>query len=51
MVDASMDGETPELVPRDPEQHELVSLCRELNLRGAAYLVVGGLHRPGCYGG
>lgn len=42
MVDESMDEEPPELVPRDPEQKDLVSLCRELNLKGAAYVVVGG---------
>src|SRR6266446_3600527 len=29
--------------PRPPEQIDLVRLCRELNARGARYLVVGGM--------
>jgi hypothetical protein len=29
--------------PRPPEQADLVSLCRELNERGARYIVVGGM--------
>lgn len=29
--------------PRQPEQADLVSLCRELNARGARYIVVGGM--------
>jgi len=36
------DGETEELVPREPSLEDLASLCRELNNRGAAYLVIGG---------
>lgn len=31
-----------ELEPRPPLEADLVELCRELNLRGARYLVVGG---------
>lgn len=35
---------TPEnLVNRPPTEEDLVGLCRELNQRGAKYLVVGGL--------
>jgi hypothetical protein len=29
--------------PRQPEQADLVTLCRELNARGARYIVVGGM--------
>ncbi len=42
MVDESMDIEPQELTPRDPEQSDLVSLCRALNEQGAAYVIVGG---------
>jgi len=35
-------GEPPELEPRDPTLSDLVALCRELNARGARYLVCGG---------
>lgn len=41
-----MADETPdpsaELEPRDPTPSDLVALCRELNARGARYLVCGG---------
>jgi hypothetical protein len=33
---------TPELEPREPTLDDLVALCRQLNDRGAAYLVIGG---------
>lgn len=42
MADGPFDPETGGLIPRAPERADLVSLCRELNTRGAAYLVVGG---------
>jgi len=29
--------------PRPPDQNDLVTLCRELNTRGARYIVVGGM--------
>jgi uncharacterized protein (DUF1330 family) len=32
-----------DLVSRPPTQSDLVALCRELNQRGAKYVVVGGL--------
>ena len=31
------------LISRPPTQADLVNLCRELNQRGAKYVVVGGL--------
>lgn len=37
-----MDRNPEEVTARDPDFHDLDSLCRELNARGAAYLVVGG---------
>lgn len=42
-----MDDETSpedgsELTPRAPEEKDLVHLCRELNARGAKYIIVGG---------
>ncbi len=43
MDDGPFDPETGELISRAPEEADLVSLCRELNLRGAKYVVVGGL--------
>jgi hypothetical protein len=33
---------TPELEPREPTLEDLRELCRELNARGAKYVVVGG---------
>jgi predicted nucleotidyltransferase len=41
MDDAPHD-EAPELIPRPPQQEDVVSLCRELNRLGAKYVVVGG---------
>lgn len=32
----------PELEPREPTVEDLVALCRALNQRGAAYVVIGG---------
>lgn len=42
MADGPFDPETGELIPREPALQDLVELCRELNARGAEYLVVGG---------
>ena len=42
MADGPFDPETGELIPKAPEREDLVLLCRELNLRGARYVVVGG---------
>jgi hypothetical protein len=42
VADGPFDPETRELTSRAPERADLVSLCRELNARGAAYIVVGG---------
>ena len=42
MDDEAFDPETGELIPRVPTLEDLTSLCRELNARGAAYVVVGG---------
>ncbi|MGH8045785.1 MAG: nucleotidyltransferase [Chthoniobacterales bacterium] len=42
MADGPYDPETGELIPRDPSLEDVVALCRELNARGAVYLVVGG---------
>lgn len=42
MADGPFDPETGELIPREPSLEDLVALCRELNVRGASYLVVGG---------
>lgn len=39
-VGAQPDAE--ELEPRPPGEADLVALCRELNRRGARYVVVGG---------
>ncbi len=36
------DGATEELVPREPSVEDVIQICRELNARGARYLVVGG---------
>ena len=41
MADEETSG-SPELEPRDPTLSDLVALCRELNERGARYLVCGG---------
>lgn len=41
MADETPDPST-ELEPRDPTPSDLVALCRELNARGARYLVCGG---------
>jgi hypothetical protein len=41
MADEAPSG-SPELEPRDPTLSDLVALCRELNARGARYLVCGG---------
>jgi len=40
-VDAGDDSTAP-LTPREPSVEDVVALCRELNVRGARYLVVGG---------
>ncbi len=43
MVDESHHSGTPEgLTSRDPSVEDVVTICRELNARGARYLVVGG---------
>jgi hypothetical protein len=42
MVDGPLNPETGELTSRAPERSDLVNLCRELNERGARYLVIGG---------
>jgi hypothetical protein len=42
VADGPFDPETGELIPKAPEREDLVSLCRELNLRDARYVVVGG---------
>ena len=42
MVDGPLNPETGELTSRAPERPDLVNLCRELNERGARYLVIGG---------
>ncbi len=36
------DGASEELVSREPSVEDLVQICRELNARGARYIVVGG---------
>lgn len=41
MADEHMD-ESQEEVTRPPEETDLVSLCKELNQRGAKYIVIGG---------
>ncbi len=42
-MDESDAGAKPgELEPRPPLEVDLVGLCRELNQRGARYLVIGG---------
>lgn len=40
MADGPYDPETGELIPRDPSLEDVVALCRELNARGAVYVVV-----------
>ena len=42
MADGPFNPETGELISRSPEQADLVSLCRELQDRGAQFVVVGG---------
>ena len=43
MDDESHDDGTPgELVPREPSVEDVIEICRELNARGARYMVVGG---------
>ena len=42
MVDGPFDPETGELIPRDPSLEDLVELCRQLNSRGARFVIVGG---------
>ncbi|MGF1656693.1 MAG: nucleotidyltransferase [Verrucomicrobiales bacterium] len=42
MANGPFDPETGELISRPPEREDLVMLCRELESRGARYLVVGG---------
>ena len=41
MADAD-DHPSNELAPREPTVEDLLDLCRELNQRGAKYVVVGG---------
>ncbi len=40
--DAGAKPEPKELEPRPPLESDLVGLCRELNTRGARYIVIGG---------
>jgi len=42
MDDEISDAEGFDLEPRPPERRDLVALCRELNARGARYLICGG---------
>ena len=42
MADEIPDEEEGELVSRTPEPEDLIAICRELNARGARYLVCGG---------
>lgn len=42
MADETPDAKAGELTPRDPTVEDVVHLCRELNRRGARYVVVGG---------
>jgi hypothetical protein len=42
MADGPFDPETGELIPRPPEREDLVELCRQLQERGASFMVVGG---------
>jgi len=42
MADGPFDPETGELIPRDPTLGDLVALCKELQARGARFVVVGG---------
>jgi hypothetical protein len=42
MADETSDEEESELVSRDPTLSDVVALCRELNQRGARYLVCDG---------
>lgn len=42
MADGPFDPETGELIPRFPERGDLVELCRQLQRRGASFIVVGG---------
>ena len=42
MADDASGEQREDLVPREPTTADLVALCRELNARGARYLVCGG---------
>lgn len=42
MDDGSSLEDSSDLTPRAPEEKDLVNLCRELNVRGAKYIIVGG---------
>lgn len=42
MDDERADASEDELIPRLPSVEDLLELCRELNARGAQYVVVGG---------
>ena len=43
MDDESHDHGSPgQLVPREPSVEDVIEICRELNARGASYMVVGG---------
>jgi hypothetical protein len=42
MADGAFDPETGELISRPPERADLVELCRQLQERGASFMVVGG---------
>ena len=42
MADEPSDSEEEQLSSRAPEREDLISLCRELNARGARYVVIGG---------
>jgi len=42
MADAPFDPEAGELIPRAPDEEDVAALCRELNRRGARFVVIGG---------
>ena len=42
MADGPFDPQTGELISRPPERSDLVELCRQLQERGASFMIVGG---------
>jgi hypothetical protein len=42
VADGPFDPETGELISRPPERADLVELCRQLQDRGASFMVLGG---------